>query len=869
MAERPMQFVERSDDEFLILGFDVNGRVRSDGVEAYLPQDASLDQVLVPLGAIAEALSFKIDVNPGDGVATGFYRDESNMFQLDLVNKQITLNSGTTPLPDNGAESHIDDIYVQATLLEEWFGVNINLNFNALVLEVSSKDLLPFEKRAERLRSAKTKLTDFSYGGLDTKNAYLLPYRFLSFPSFVIQNNMGASKSPNTSYHQNSVSLQANFDFLKFATDLNLSHYYHSDNGSQIQNSRLTFRRQDPKKELLGPLKTGKIEIGDIGFPSIPLFGGVGSGAGILFSSDPQLGTQFVRNEDDFVLTGSAPMNWDAELYRNGQFVDFKTIDDNGLYNFQNVKLIDGYNLFKIVLYGPEGQKEIITREIYRGPNLLRKNEIVYDAAIGSANTEFLPLKEDATKSTDLVASANVYYGITDFLTIGANVFDGRSNDQEERDRATAFSLASAFLGMNTQFELLSATEDRRAYRAQFRMRPKGYNVSGSFAEYKNYDVNDQDIKRVSSLSLSKSYGLISIGLTGKTTRFLDQEDEREIQTSLSTDLWGIKLTNQLDRVFSKNKNLERFDGELSLVTSLYDVRLRGNINYDFAPDAERKLETMRMSAQKYFKDESSLLLNTNYSFSSRIWTMDSRYTRQFGAVSVDLNMGASTDDNYTAGLTFRTGLQPDDEMLYTVVDAQTSSQASMGIRAYVDNNNNDRFDLGEELLPNVAFTSSRGAARSQTNENGIAWMHGMVESPTRIHVKHEELDTIYLMPKQEAYDVIPRKGANITLDYAFVRMGEIDGYVTTSGTGEDISNVPVRIISKSTGKETASMNTEYDGYFVFPSLPMGDYKIVASYDWLNEAKGQIIDKDFTLSSDNLFIYDMNLELDPYLEEDF
>lgn len=866
LAETAVKFIERSDDEFLILGFEVNGKVRNEGVEAYLPDGDGLDHVLVPIGAVAEALSFHIDVNPGEGRAVGFYRSEDNIFELDLVNYEITTSSGKSKLTADSAEAHIDDIYVQARLLEEWFNIKVILNFNALVLEVSSDELLPFQERAERLRKAKDKKRSFTYDSVENESAYFLPYGYLSYPSLVLQTSIQGTRSPDNATHQSSNTLQANFDFLKFSTDLNIAHQYSSVSGSQISNSHITFRRQDPNKQILGPLQTGRIEVGDIGFPSIPLFSGVGSGAGISLSSNPQIGTQYVRNESDFILEGDAPIGWDAELYRNGQFIDFKTISDEGVYRFADLELINGYNLFKIVLYGPEGQKKFITREVFRGPNILNKNQFVYDVAIGSANTDFLPLKETADQSFDMATSANVYYGISDFLTVGANFYDGRQNDKEDRDRATTLSIASAFLGMNTQFELMNANQDRRAYRAQFRMRPLGYNISGGFSEYKNFDVRDQNKKRETDLTFSKNFGLISISLSGTTTRFLDQEDEHEIQGNFNTDIWGIKVGNKLTKIFSKNISLERFDGELSLVSSLYDVRLRGNLLYDLSSDAERKLETLRLSAQTSFEDDSSLLLNSNYSFANRIWTADGRYTRKFDAVSVDLNIGASTDDNYSAGLTLRTGMQPSDENIYKIVDAQKSSQASMGIRAYIDDNNNNSYDLGEDILKDIIFSSSRGSGQSRTNENGIAWMYGMVETPTKIHVEHRNLNDIYLVPKVEAYDVLPRKGANITLDYAFVRMGEVDGYVNIAGTQKGIANVPVRIINKVTGKEISSTHTEGDGYFVFSVVPMGEYEIIASYDWLSETQGQITSREFSLSSDENYIYDMELALEPFDE---
>ena len=142
--------VERPDDELLILGLEINGQSRSEGVFAYQPPSASPNEILLPMQGMFDALSAAIDVQPLDGTADGFFLREDRVFRLDIQQKKITLGSYEFPLPSDAVEVHVDDIYVNLKYLREWFNLDIDYEPTSLTLSIKSEEALPFQEQAER-----------------------------------------------------------------------------------------------------------------------------------------------------------------------------------------------------------------------------------------------------------------------------------------------------------------------------------------------------------------------------------------------------------------------------------------------------------------------------------------------------------------------------------------------------------------------------------------------------------------------------------------------------------------------------------------------------------------------------------------------
>ncbi len=59
---------------------------------------------------------------------------------------------------------------------------------------------------------------------------------------------------------------------------------------------------------------------------------------------------------------GELPPGWEAELYRGEELLAYARSRPDGLYEFLDVPLLFGLNLFRVELYGPQGQRRTTTR---------------------------------------------------------------------------------------------------------------------------------------------------------------------------------------------------------------------------------------------------------------------------------------------------------------------------------------------------------------------------------------------------------------------------------------------------------------------------------------------------------------------------
>ena len=98
-------------------------------------------------------------------------------------------------------QTHLDDIYVRKEVLEEWFPIELRLNFNELKLYIEPEAELPFQTEAKRRAKwqsiqAQTGSRQLEYDG----EIIHLPYKRFAAPSIQVTQNMSYANEQNCSY---------------------------------------------------------------------------------------------------------------------------------------------------------------------------------------------------------------------------------------------------------------------------------------------------------------------------------------------------------------------------------------------------------------------------------------------------------------------------------------------------------------------------------------------------------------------------------------------------------------------------------------------------------------------------------------------
>lgn len=828
--------VERPEDELLILEVHVNEEVRNFGIIAYLPRNASVDETLIPLSSLSRAMTFGIKVDTIDGLAQGWFIKEENSFRLDVRNKTVTIKGKTQPLPE-GVEVHFEDIFVQARLLEEWFNIEVRPDLSMLRLYVSSKSTLPYEEERLRKERAEGLNTSPQLQDYEFSEDILLPYQWWSKPSVVIQNNLQARRDRSNTQASNSFTFQSYGDALKFGTRFTIAGSADTDHNYDINNATLTFEKRDPANSLLGPLRVGALSFGDVTYPDVPLLQGRKRGRGIAISSESNINISRSFGGETYTIDGDAPIGWDAELYRNGYFVAFQEIPATGRYTFEDIDLVRGFNLFQITLYGPEGQKITQTQRIVRGQEMLQEGQLQYDFAAGQPEADFLPIAENSRTDSTLGASGRVAYGVKNYLTLGSSVFTGSNRAYQDGETLSAvnFTAVTAFKGIKTQAQYMIATENRSGYNFEVTTQVARANITASHTKYAGFDEDDKDQITTTSLDANRNFGKFNASIRAAKRTYQTKENETVLGGTISTNILGMSISNSLERTVSDNKGQQEFEGNLAVLKSYGKWRFRANMDYNLDKTADRRIETVAVSAYQRISRSSTLRLNANHSFNSDLTSAELRYSKEFEKYSIDFNLGGNNDNAYFGGLTFRAGFQADHDGKYQMVSAREGGLGAVGLRAYLDENENGEYDVGEKLLPNITFRSNRGLVKKQTDENGTVFVNGLSEGLTRFQLDDTSLPSIYIKPYDDFVDVIPRTGVTTVMYLGFRQLGEIDGFVTTA-TADDpnkpLAGVELSLVNVKTGEEVTYTNSEYDGYFVFPAIALGEYEIRALPIW-------------------------------------
>lgn len=855
--------IERNDDQLLILEVQVNDHVRNKGMIGYMTDIGDLSKTVLPLSALSRSVSFSIRSNPAEGIAEGWFRTEKNSFYLDIGRGVVVINGDEQILPPDTAEAHFEDIYVRIEALEKWFDMQIKPDIGMLRLYVTSEEPFPFEEEILRKERHGGVGAEASSSAIPYDPKHFVPYDWWSYPSFVLQQGVQARKSANSTDATGSFSIQSSGDALTFGTKFLLAGDAGTDNGATIRNAQMTFQKSDPERNLLGILHAGKIEMGDVSFADVPLAVGQKRGRGISISSQPDYNYANSFGLEKYDLNGDAPIGWDAELYRNGYFIAFQEVSADGRYNFTDVDLVRGFNLFQIVLYGPEGQKITQTQRVVRGAEMRQEGEFAYDFSIGQPEADFLPIAENSRTSADLGASGQVSYGVKKYLTIGASVYTGQDNasagPEAQRQSSASFSTTVAVKGVKTQAQIMRANEGRSAYSLEASTNVFDTSLSVGHITYDGFNEDDRDLKSTIGASASRNFGFMGTNLRIEKNEYQKKDDEVDIYAGISTRLGRVQLTNELDYTRSENEAQESFTGNVAALTNIAKWRVRGNLEYNLDTDVEDKLRGANLSATKSLSRISTLRLNADYNFASNLTALDARYTHQFDKYALDVNLGGTNARSYFGGVTVRTGLQADNDGKYHNVSARAGGLGSVGLRAYVDANANKQYDEGEKLIENLSFRSNRGIVDGKTDENGYLFVNGLTEGPTRFSLEQDSMPSIYLKPYEDYLDIIPRTGTTVTMDLGFEQLGEIDGFVYVGEAGKAMPGLEIILTNAQSGEEVASAISEYDGYYVFSALPLGAYKISVLPSWGDEELAP--PQDVTLSGEASTATDRNFIL--------
>ena len=416
-APGELVYVDRAEEELLIVEVVVGeDNVLDPGIIIYVDED----DTWLPLGIMTDLMQFPIDVDPGTGVADGWFLNPENTFTLSPPYTEMTLAGDIIDLNPDNVENHYDDIFVSQSVFEKWFPVRTILSLNDLRLYLDTEEDLPFQvlaKRRERWQQAERQSA--RPGFAEDEDVIKLPYKRFAPPTIRVNHNINGASARGVFTNTTSTTIQTQGDFLGMNLISNGSFTTASKGRNEFGNFNFTFTKEDYTDKLLGPLKATRFELGDVQANAIPLAVGIQRGRGATITNAP---INFVRDPSDFIIEGFGPVDWDVELYQDDRLVDFQTINTDGRYLFDALPLRQGFNLFRIILYGPSGEKEERFERFYLGPSMVDKGKFIYEASLLESSTPLFDPSSSRADTTSGTISLQGDYGLTERLSVSGGV---------------------------------------------------------------------------------------------------------------------------------------------------------------------------------------------------------------------------------------------------------------------------------------------------------------------------------------------------------------------------------------------------------------------------------------------------------------
>lgn len=847
----PKPFTE--DDE-LILQIEIPDGGVDDTIEAY----GTRSGVYLPLGAITRFLDLAIVVSDDGRRAGGWFLDEKQTLALDLQQGTLTVSGRALPLAPGDAQAYQGELYLRAERFADILPLSLKVDQRAQTVVIATSTPFPFQQRLAREQS-RDGLSSASATG-PTWPRENIPWSALSFPlaDFDLR---AASDSVLGARIEADTRFAGDFAFMTARVFTSISTKY------GLTAARIELGRRDPDAGLLGPLKATEFEIGDVATASLPLGLRSTSGRGFVVTNLP-LSQASVFDLIDF--RGELPVGNDVELYRNDALIGSTRTPINGQYEFLQVPVEYGLNVFRLVFYGPQGQRREEVRRIRVGDGRIEKGKLIY--AIGAAQRDyslinarvpnFFPGEEYGNWRTTL----QVQYGVTAGLTATAAAawFESDAGPRQLASAGVLTGLGGTALRLDAAIQRGTGGANGSGSAAQIGLGGKLLGASYTFthAEYagkfsdevRSY-TNDY-LRAATEVVMNTTVRIggpargLTVPLVGRLRRIGYADGHTETYGSLTSSILmrGAILSSSLDysdTAIPRQFTSRGLNGSFDLATmSQARTQYRASLDYSLIPSA--RLTGVSFEVDHAIDGRTRVRAGVSQSLFSGQTSLQASAARQFARFTLAFNSTYNVQmRSYDFGLRlgFSLGRDPIGRRVF-MARPGLASNGAVAVRAYDDANGNGLYDTGEATVPGIGFNT--GIQSGKTDARGTVFLGSLTDGGrVAMRVDRESLPDIGSAPVTEGVEIVPRAGRIHVANFGIVSLSEIEGtarFSNRDSSARGVSGLSLVLTDLATDKIVARVRTEMDGYFLFEQIKPGRYRIDLDADQaqrLNIRKGE------------------------------
>lgn len=822
-----MKIVERPDEELLIASLSLGNLSLRDDLLMYETSESG--DFFVALQDILLALEIPIDINMKEGAASGWINSEQNTFKLDLKSSAVTLKDKVLTIGSDQVELHDDGIYVTLEALESWFPLTGEFDYNNLKLSLKTLQPFPVEIKIAR-DSSRDKLSN-SHQKKEVEHLLAdVPDPFFSLPYAHVNSQMSFDNSDSA---QNTILMAntAQFSGIAFGQDTKLT-VNETVGDSQSPEVRLMMGRRDPQRGLT-KLGLSEYRVGDVNTSAVPFVARSNSGRGVAFTNR-DVGSFGGSLSNTVTLRGELPVGYQADIVKDGQLIGFvERPDENGEYVF-DVGVMTGLNVFEIVFYGPQGQKETKEERIFVPVNPVKKGDFRYNfGAMQDDVFLFHPRTTSIDESAGMTrALAEFEYGMSETLSMYGAVANVPVGGDHQAYGLMRYGYS--FKGIRSDLSFVKSEDSGRGIGFGLQGLHKGMRWQ---AEHRLlYDFVSEETLHDGLSGHQRHHSQVALsGLLPfiHSAPFSFNLERLQTQEGITKTEWRARVTNNVKKLRITSEVAQTLQTNLSSNTDLgfqvssryKDVNLRGALSYGVQP--ARYLKNVQMTADWRFKENMTLRGGLRYSGGSDPEkSVTAGLSRDYDKMKVGVNLSYNDRHEFLGVLStsFSVGVNPVTRKPYMTKNDITDSAVFVP-HVFYDKNGNAVFDGEDEWLKDVSFTGKGVDKKVKTDEQGYAYVMTRAFERSNIVVDSASLSDPYLRSRGEVQDYILRPNQTVVKDIPIVMTGEIDSQVYTFSRGFkiDAKAIGVQIVD-ATGNIIETGKSEYDGFVSIGNIPLGQY---------------------------------------------
>lgn len=761
------------------------------------------DEVYLPVTEVFGLLDLRIELNLNEGRTTGYVIDQDDDFEFNLVERWVRTDRGRTVLSDRDFAVSRDELYLRRDFFGRLFGLPMEFSFAALEVKLPLNEDFPAYQSLQRreahkkLRSRETELRDIRF--LPRRTQYLAggaldwavsatpvggsgQYANATLGGMILGGDFQVSGGGNTitGFDENQLDYRWHYfyDRSRWLTQIDLGHFSTSGLLSRsVVGGRVSNRPQVPRET----------------FQTVHLSAYVGE-------------------------------DWEVELYRNNELVDFVYTDNSGYYNF-TLDLHYGTAEVVLKMYGPNGEMRTERKYIGIPYNLIPAGEFEYDLAAGV---------EDAIGNHRSYGQVQAAYGIADFLTIGASgdipMTPGDTGRYGVPAEPTAAATATLKLPLNMTLRGTSSPGFAHSAALSF-SRPSLLSLGLSYTEYEpvHYRNPSRMIREAAaSISMPIRFGRHYLNAKGAATynefsamRTLNMN--YGVNVSLPWLYLGYLGHFKLSEYSSRS--VDQITSQAFISPRFFPwIYPQFRVSYDHTENQLTRYgvqfyKTLFGTAQVSVALERNQELGVNQAsvslrFVTGFFESHSRGTMTSGTAIVTQLLRGSVSYDHTANRV-------------RFDRRRAVGMSSAVVRPFMDDNLNGRRDRGETYVSGLKARVEGGRARSVGKQEMYYYDGLRPYDRYLVSIDEYSLDNPLLRPTHRNYRVFCNPNVTTEINVPLVVSAEVSGKVERLFGSNRMGQAGVRVILHHLEKDTKTVTTTFStGRFYEMGLLPGPYNI-------------------------------------------